>query len=392
MRVTMVTTAVSGFGAGILAHTHGLARALQARGDTSVQVIGSRVPTPGGDGLRWDGIPVTALDTVGPALFAYSPRLPAALRATSPDVMHTHGLWKYRSIAVASHARRSGVPYVVSPHGNFDPWELRHKGWRKALARRLFEDRHLLGAACLHAHSPDEALALREVGLRNPVCVVTNGVDIPPPGLPAGPPPWDPAAEGGGPVLLFMGRLHPKKGLAGLLRAWALARRDAPPAVREWRLVLAGWDCDGHEREIRRDVRALGLADSVLLTGGVFGPHREAAYAAAAAVVLPSLGDWDPVCVLEAWARGRAVAMTEACHLPAGFAAGAALRLGPEPSAMAEGLRDLFAMTPSERATMGGNGRRLVEERYAWGPVAADLRSVYAWIRGGPPPREGLLF
>lgn len=134
------------------------------------------------------------------------------------SLLHIHGLWMYPSVACMQWSRGKR-PYLVSPHGMLDGWALRNSAWKKILAARLYENRHLRGAACLNALNESEAASIRAYGLRNPVCIVPNGVDLPD---------QRPTLGGGEKVCLFLGRLHPKKGLPALLSAWAKIR------VRAW--------------------------------------------------------------------------------------------------------------------------------------------------------------
>ncbi len=159
---------------------------------------------------------------------------------------------------------------------------------------RIWQVRH----ACMP--SPDsEARAIRSYGLRNPVCVIPSGVDLPADD-PPGPPAWAPEA-GGHRVLLFLGRLHPKKGLLNLVRAWAKVQADRPAGAADWVLVIAGWDQGGHEARLRRLIDELGAAGTIRLVGPQFGDQKAASLAFADAFVLPSLSEGLPVAMLEAW-------------------------------------------------------------------------------------------
>ena len=86
--------------------------------------------------------------------------------------------------------------------------------------------------------------------------------------------------------------------------------------------------------------------------------------------------------VLEAWAHGKPVLMTPQCNLPEGFAALAALHIEPTVDSITEGLRQLFAMSPDERQTMGKLGLALVKDRFSWPKIASDMMSVYEWMLG----------
>jgi len=250
----------------------------------------------------------------------------------------------------------------------------------------LFERRNLAGASCIHVNSNAELDSIRALGLTNPVEVIPNGVDLPDLRADALPP------TGELKILLFLGRLHPKKGLPNALRAWAALRNtDAGKrALEGWRFVIAGWDQGGHETDLKRLCDDLGLEWSVessprpstfdprpiLFPGPVFGEKKEALLRSASAFILPSFSEGLPMAVLEAWAYSKPVLMTPACNLPEGFAAGAALEIHPDPDAIAEGFATLGRIPSAELATMGAAGRRLVEDRFTWPRVAQQMQEV----------------
>jgi glycosyltransferase involved in cell wall biosynthesis len=308
------------------------------------------------DRARWEGADLRLRRVWGPARFGYSPGWLDELRRLNPDVLHLHGLWMYPSLV----ARRWGGTRVVSPHGMLAEGALRHSRWKKALARGLYEDANLREAACLHAFSEAELARFRRLGLSNPVAVVPNGVDLP---ELAGTAVEDKRVR----RCVFLGRLHPTKGLAGLLRTWEELR---PPG---WELVIAGWDEVGFEAELKRR----GVA-GVSFPGPVWDEDKDRLLRSADAFVLPSLTEGMPMSVLEAWAYGLPVAMTEACNLGEGFEAGSAVRIGSD----GEGLETLLRMDPVQLQAMGKRGRRLVEARYGWDGVARAMVEVYAWLAG----------
>jgi poly(glycerol-phosphate) alpha-glucosyltransferase len=266
-----------------------------------------------------------------------------------------------------------------------DLWALGNSSWKKRLAGALYERRNLRGAACLHALCEADARAIQAYGLKNPICVIPNGID-PPPSLEAPPPDWEDGGTRGAKVLLYLGRLHRKKNLLNLLRAWAGVQLENQ-AAREWRLVIAGWDQNGYQVQLEHAARKLEIKGTVRFPGPQFGGAKHATLRRSDAFILPSLSEGLPMAVLEAWAYGLPVLMTPECNLPEGFDAGAALRLGPEPDAITRGVVELIEMSDAARAAIGGRGQQLVQDRFTWPRIARQMRDVYEWCLGaGPKP------
>jgi poly(glycerol-phosphate) alpha-glucosyltransferase len=313
-----------------------------------------------------------------------APALDRALAEVQADVLHLQGLWLYPSIATLRWRARTGRPVLISPRGMLDAWALRNSAWKKRLALALFEWRNLSDAACLHALAEAELRAFRAMGLDAPVAVIPNGVDLPDPNVPGARPSclYGDARR----VLLFLGRIHPKKGLAEALRAWATVLRDTI-IRRDWVFVIAGWDDGGHLEGLRRLSSELGVDDAVRFVGPVFGEEKAVLLHAADAFILASHSEGLPVAVLEAWAHGCPVLMTSACNLPEGFAAGAAVAVPTDPAAMAPILA--ASLTDPDLPRLGAAGRALVAERFSWDRVGRDLVNVYMWLAGrGPKPNS----
>ena len=330
MRIGLLTAFLGDNGAGVQVAVRRLAAALPKAKNVRVY---------GGAGVGADA-GLRSFPIAGPMAFGYLPGLRRALESERLDLVHTHGLWMYPSVACVRWANRQR-PYVVSPHGMLDPWALRNSGWKKKVAGWLYENRHLRGAACLHALNAAEAESMRRCGLRNPICVIPNGVDLP----------ADLTAKEDSRqthTLLYLGRLHPKKGLPQLVQAWSMVRKEAEESG--WQLVIAGWDQNGHESELRAAVTQLGVADSIRFAGPQFGADKDARFKDASAFILPSLSEGLPMTLLEAWAWGLPVLMTPQCNIPEGDEAGAAIMIEHHAESIAAGLRRLFAMNDRERA------------------------------------------
>jgi glycosyltransferase involved in cell wall biosynthesis len=383
MRIVLLTAHISSLSAGVWNAIAELASALSAAG-VAITVVGLADCREGNVALI-PSVPVTRCRVLGPDAFGFAPALTGAIAASQPDLVHIQGLWMYPSLASLRWHGRTGRPHIIAPQGMLDPWALQNASWKKRIAGWLYENAHLHHAACLHALNQHEARAMRDYGLRNPIAVVPNGVNLPADVVRAAPG-WRKGLPLGARVLLFLGRFHPKKGLAELIEAWSLVRHEVEG--EGWHLVIAGWDDGSHLSLLRARVKALGLERSAIFVGPQFGAEKEATFAHADAFVLPSLSEGLPIAVLEAWSHSLPVLMTPACNLPEGFAAGAAIPTHSDPASIAAGLRTMLEMSNAERKSMGAGGRRLVEERFIWPGIAETMKAVYAWSQGGglPPP------
>ena len=267
---------------------------------------------------------------------------------------------------------------MVSPHGMLDPWALNNSRWKKRISASLYENRHLRGATCLHALNDKEAEAMRAYGLKNPICVIPNGVELPD----------EPEAEfsrSGIRTLFYLGRLHPKKGLPLLVESWCRVRRTAEECG--WRLIIGGWDQNGHQSELRALAEKLQASSSIEFVGPQFGEAKADYFRKASAFVLPSLSEGLPMTILEAWSWRLPVLMTSKCNLPEGARAGAAIMMESNVESICEALIQLFSMETVERRAMGARGRRLVEEQFRWPRIAREMTQVYDWVLGqGPKP------
>ncbi|MGO9336305.1 MAG: glycosyltransferase [Terracidiphilus sp.] len=338
-------------------------------------VMGLSEPNFDRDRALWGKVEAKAFPVRGPGFFGYAPELSRALYLKDPVLLHIHGLWMYPSVASIRWSRCTR-PYVVSPHGMLDPWALKNSRWKKRISAALYEDRHLRGAACLHALNHLEAEAMRAYGLTNPICVIPNGVELPVE------PEAKPTREGNR-NLVYLGRLHPKKGLPLLVEAWCRVQRMAESSG--WRLLIAGWDQLGHQSELQMLAAKLHSGSSIEFVGPQFGEAKSALLRGASAFILPSLSEGLPMTILEAWSWHLPVLMTTNCNLPEGARAGAAIMMDADVDGIYGALSRLFSMDTVEREAMGAKGRRLVEERFQWPHVAEQMTQVYDWILGGGP-------
>ena len=385
MNTISVTGSLSRNAGGLFESVRRLHQSLAEIPSVNVSVFGLRDEFTEVDLPLWQPVPTRAFSIIGPNRFGFAPGLNKALLELDCEIAHTHGIWMYLSVAMTKMHRRRRVPYLVSAHGMLDQWAMRNSFWKKRVAHAGYEGVHLRNASCLRALCAAEAQAFRECGLGNPVCIIPNGIDLPTldgDHLSALGGPVKALKASGRRILLYLGRLHPKKGLPNLLVAWSKIQKEKQGG-EEWALAIAGWDEIGHESDLKKLASDLGILTSVTFLGPQFNEAKMSCYFQCDAFILPSFSEGVPMVVLEAWAYGKPVLMTAECNLPEGFAANAAIRITTAVEGIEDGLRQLFGMGDADRLTIGGRGKEIATGKYSWSRIAAEMKGVYDWVLGG---------
>ena len=299
------------------------------------------------------------------------------------DGLHLHGLWEASTAVGSRAALRQGRPYVLSAHGMLEPWALANKGWKKRIYAALIERKTVARANCLHALTEAEAAQYRAFGAEGPIAVIPNAVAVPE-GL-SSTRFFDtyPLLEGKR-LLLYLGRLHPKKGLPHLLAAWARVAPKHPEA----HLVLAGPDSEGTMESLQHTVTNEGLHDRVTFTGMLGAELKWSALVAAEVFVLPSFSEGLSMGVLEALGAGVPVVVTRNCNMPEVAELGAGWVVEPTAPELEATLEQVLQQSPEENQQMGESGRRLIASRYEPSCVAAQMAEVYDFVLYGRTPRQ----
>lgn len=288
-----------------------------------------------------------------------------------PDAIHDNGLWWPHNHRIARYAYRDSIPRVVSPRGMLEPWARQHKPMRKAIAWHLYQHRDLLSAAALHATSAQEQANLVGLLPGASVSLIGNGLEIPDTSRLAFRQPHDPAAPR---QALFLGRLHPVKGLPRLLAAW---HRAAPQG---WRLVLAGPDEQGHRGELEQEVARLGLGASVSFAGAVTGAAKDRLFAESQLFVLPSHSESFGMSVGEALAHGLPVVTTTNVPWPQIETNACGWRVEGSASALADALVQATAAPQADLAEMGRRGRQVILDEFGWEALTQRFIALYAGV------------
>ncbi|OGV52489.1 MAG: hypothetical protein A2X49_09250 [Lentisphaerae bacterium GWF2_52_8] len=261
---------------------------------------------------------------------------------------------------------------------------LQHHWWKKLPARIWFQTKVLKEVDCLHAKSEAEFSDMRRFGLRNPVAVIPNPILLPRQrdrmsaeefrrvfGMPV---------EKS--LLLYLGRLHPVKGVSRLIQAWTMMREFHAT----WSLVLAGPDEQQFKHKLEMLISEQGCGDSVVFPGELDDFTKWGALAAAQIFVMPSDFENFGNSIVEAMLAGLPVVTTTGTPWKRLPAENAGWWVDPTPEALSVALREAFEMTPGRRKEMGNQAARLAGQFHPQKAVA-DLIQVYEWMLGhGPSP------
>ncbi|MCP4378132.1 MAG: glycosyltransferase, partial [bacterium] len=183
---------------------------------------------------------------------------------------------------------------------------------------------------------------------------------------------------GGKKLIVFMGRMHPIKGLDTLIEAWGRISGQ----FTDWHLVLGGPDEDGYLATLESQVQSANLSDRVSFPGGLYGTDKKALLNSADVFVLPSRSEGMSVALLEAMGAGIPVVITKSCNFPAADDLGAGFVVDQDIESLSAGLAKMLKMPDNQRGEMGTSAASLVRDNYSWDIVAREMLEVYQWILG----------
>jgi glycosyltransferase involved in cell wall biosynthesis len=305
-----------------------------------------------------------------PYLQAYSRFFVKALSKISCDLFHGNGMWQFPVHAMVRVAKKRGLPYVISPHGMLEPWALNKGRIKKRLILALFQHKDISQAQCIHATAAAEAQNLRTLGFKNPIAVIPNGIALNeyPLRIPRNSPQR---------TLLFLSRIHPKKGIELLIEAWAQLAQDK---TADWKVEIAGNGEAVYIQELQQFIESKQLSQQIKIIGSQFGSDKLETYHRADLFVLPTYSENFGIVVTEALSCGVPVITTKGTPWEELETqnCGWWVDTGVEP--LKQALEQALVLPQETLQAMGKNGRKLVEEKYSIEAVAEQMLALYKWI------------
>ncbi|MFN3190769.1 MAG: glycosyltransferase [Aureliella sp.] len=296
------------------------------------------------------------------------------------DLIHDHGIWTRHNRSVAAAAKRTGKKRVVSPRGMLEPWAIRHRIWKKRAAWWAYQRKDLTCASALHATSMQEAKQLRRLGLKLPIIVLPNLIEVPE-GLDRS------SRSKREKTAVFLGRIHPKKGLLELVSAWQRVNPEG------WKFRIIGPDEDGHLDELKSAVADAGLSNSWTFLPPIYDSKRWQELIDAQLMILPTHSENFGQVVAESLAVGTPVLTTTGTPWSDLPTKGCGWYVKPTPDGLAVALKEAMQSSEEELGKMGDRGSDYIKSKFSRHAVGIQMMQAYFFcLDNSLPPPECLIF
>ena len=290
------------------------------------------------------------------------------------DLIHLQNLWMPLYHKMARIARKHNIPYIMTPRGCLEPWCMKQKRIKKLVAFHLYQKRDLQQAACILATSKMEADNIRALGITSPRAIIPNGIDISEYKCRTSEDKTHVKKQ-----ILFLSRIHEKKGIEFLINAWEQLRAKYPT----WNVVIAGNGEESYIHRLNEIIKSKSLRDCVEIIPPVFGEDKRRLYCESSLFVLPSYSENFGMVIAEAMSCGVPVITTngtpwqELNEIKLGWCIDLSLEklITSISKAIELGQDSLFRM--------GQECSKHIRDTYQYTEVAAKNKAVYEWILNG---------
>lgn len=295
------------------------------------------------------------------------------------DLIQIQSMWDLPYHKLMKIARKHHVPYIITPRGMLEPWSMSQKRWKKKLAMMLYQRKGLNHAACIYTTAEMEARHVRDLGIKVPCAVIPNGIETV--GYPC-----RTSLDIVKKQVLFLSRIHVKKGIEILIEAFKKLRAESLD-FRDWSVVIVGNGENDYIENLKQKVKSLELEDCIKILPPVFGEAKTKLYQESSLFCLPSYSENFGMVIAEAMSCGVPSITTTNC--PWEFLddtkTGWCIDLSVENLVIA--LREVLSMRSEDLFEMGQRASKLIYDRFNYRNVASKTKNLYQWIlEGGERP------
>jgi glycosyltransferase involved in cell wall biosynthesis len=282
------------------------------------------------------------------------------LLTEKPDIVHINGIWSPQNWGFQKKAQELGIKVILSPHGMLEPWIMAQNPWKKKLGLFLYQEKATQRAKCLHATAQMEAENIQALGFKTPIHIIPNGIDLN-------------DVKGikehyGTQKMVFLSRIHPKKGIEILLEAWRNSNTNG------WLLEIAG---NGDENYIAALTQSAQDLNNVNFVGAKYGEDKWAFLRSADVMVLPTHSENFGIVIAEALAVGVPVITTTGTPWQDLENYNCGWWIDLSVMNLKSTLLQVFNTQTETLETMGNNGKNLVKEKYDIKAIGKNMIELY---------------
>ncbi|MBN4046410.1 glycosyltransferase [bacterium AH-315-P15] len=297
-----------------------------------------------------------------------------AHQAGNYDIIHSHGLWMMPNVYPAKTCTAHKRPYIVSPRGTLGPEALEYSRVVKSIFWCAAQKSALRSATAFHATSVSECREIRDAGFRQPIAIIPNGIDVPEVA--------PDVVRGGKRTLLYLGRLHPKKGIDLLIRAWSKVEHRYP----DWDLLIVGTGAASYIRTLHTLAQETD-AKRVHFKDAIYGTEKWDELRAASLVVLPTRNENFGMVVAEALSQSTPVLTTTGAPWAGLERNDSGWWISPNCSALVSAFETILPLPEGRLREMGALGREWMLREFSWASIAEKMSEFYNWTSlGGDRP------
>lgn len=310
--------------------------------------------------VNLDGIEVVFFNTNISRWFTVQKEFLRFLEGQSPDIVHINGIWNPENWLFQKAAQKLGIKVVLSPHGMLEPYILKRNSFKKRIALFLYQNNAIKKAEFLHATAISEYNNIQELGYKQPMFIIPNGINVSEIKL---------AKDVYGTrKAVFLSRIHPKKGIELLLEAWKGLETD------QWLLEIAG---DGEESYIDKLKSDANSMTNVSFVGPQYDHLKWDFIKSADVFILPTYSENFGIVVAEALASGVPVITTQNTPWEELETKDCGWWIELTQLNLQNTLKKAMNLSKEELKIKGANGIRLVKEKYDIKLVSQNMKELY---------------
>ena len=294
------------------------------------------------------------------------------LKSEKFNLIQIQSMWDLPYHKVMVEARKLGIPYIVTPRGMLEPWSLSQKKWKKKLAWWLYQRNDVQKSVSVFTTAKMEADHVGNLGITTRKAVIPNGIET-------DSYPCKTSIDVVNKQVLFLSRVHVKKGIEILFDAWKLIHSE----FADWQLFVVGNGEDEYIQSLENRVERLGLKDSIRILPPVFGNDKTRIYQESALFCLPSFSENFGLVIAEAMSCGTPVITTTNCPWDILNETNTGWCIDLSVDNLEYALREALSMSPAELYDMGQRASKLIRDNFDYRIVARKTLCLYEWLLGG---------